>query len=104
MSRQEVIKRISEALNSLEGLETILFGSSARGDYNENSDIDLLILLPDSLSVKERIDMETTLSSILLDIELESNYEISPVILQKKIWNQRVTPFTLNVTNQGILL
>ncbi len=32
--------------------QVILFGSYGRGDYNENSDLDLLVVLPDERSFK----------------------------------------------------
>ena len=104
MERDIIIQKISESLHSISGIETILFGSTARGDFREDSDIDILILLPDYLNTKERIELELEISGILWEIEMESGIEISPIILQKKIWNQRKTPFTINVTNQGIEL
>ena len=102
MTRQKTIDKISEQLKKVPLAETWLFGSSARGDYRENSDIDLLILLPDSLSTNERIDYQQEIAGLLWEIEMESGYDISPVILQNRIWNQRLTPFTINVLQDRI--
>lgn len=102
MRKQDIIDRISESLSGIENVEVFLYGSQARGDAGLNSDIDLLILLPDSLNVRERINMELLIHSILLPIEDECDIEISPLILQKKVWNSRKTPFTINVTNDRI--
>lgn len=104
MNRSETIKAISSALGKLKDVTVYLFGSSARGDYNDNSDIDLLILLPDYLTSRQRVEMESEVCGLLLPIEIESSFEISPIILQHKVWNQRKTPFTINVTNERILI
>ena len=85
-------------------VEAYLFGSSARGDFREDSDIDLLVLLPDYLSSKERVDKQMDICGLLFPIEMETDIEIAPVMLQHKIWNQRQTPFTINVMNDRVRL
>lgn len=104
MTRGDSIIKISKVLKDIPNAETYLYGSSARGDYRDNSDIDLLILLPDDLSPAERIYYEGEIADRLWPIELESGLDISPVILQHKVWNQLTTPFTVNVTNDRIPL
>lgn len=42
--RIEIAKRFAEAINSDEIFEIILYGSVARGDDTEDSDIDILII------------------------------------------------------------
>ena len=102
MTREETINLISERIKHFSLAEAWLFGSSARGDYKDDSDIDLLILLPDDMSSDKRINYQQQIVEKLWDIEMESGYDISPVILQYKIWNQRKTPFTCNVTHDRI--
>lgn len=102
MTRKESIKAISDALKKFPDAESYIFGSSARGDFNDYSDIDLLILLPDHLTSVERIAKQQEIIGELLPIEWESGFVISPVILQHKVWNQRKTPFTINVMNERI--
>ena len=104
MNRKESIKAISEALKKFPEVEPYVFGSSARGDFHNESDIDLLILLPDNLNTKERIAKQQEIIGELLPIEWESGIVISPVILQHKVWNQRITPFTINVFNERLAL
>lgn len=104
MRRHEIVNEISESLRTLPNVETYLYGSEARGEATPVSDIDLLILLPDSLSVAERIEMENTIHGLLIPIELKRNTEISALILQHKVWERRKTPFTVNVLNDRILL
>lgn len=47
MNAQDTILSIKEKMKSVmpQGSEAILFGSRARGDYREDSDWDILILL-----------------------------------------------------------
>lgn len=104
LSRQQTIQAISKAFEKLQDITVYLFGSSARGDFRDNSDIDLLILLPDYLSSRERVEMESEICGLLLPIEMETDLEISPVILPEKVWNERKTPFTVNVMNDSIPL
>jgi uncharacterized protein len=81
----------------------ILYGSFARGEQMDNSDIDLLILLN-----KDTInrDDEIRIKYPLYDIEIESGQIISPYILSKKDWETRhkITPFYENVQKEGIIL
>ena len=104
MNREETIKTIANSFKKLPRVKVYLFGSSARGDFHEHSDIDLLFLLPDDLTSRQRVEMEAEICGILLPIELNTDIEISPVILPNKIWNERKTPFTVNVVNDRILL
>ena len=48
------LRRAQEARIPVKG--AVLFGSFARGDYDDNSDIDLLVLLDDATSPRE-LDM-----------------------------------------------
>jgi predicted nucleotidyltransferase len=46
----EILKRLKEFLENLMGdrlLRMILFGSMARGDYNQRSDIDVALIICD---------------------------------------------------------
>lgn len=104
LNRTESIQRISMEMKKLPDVEAYLFGSSARGDYNASSDIDILILLPDHLTVAQRIKYEGDIAELLLPIELETEIPISPIILQHKVWYTRKSPFTVNVTNDRMLL
>ncbi len=82
----------------------ILYGSYARGDYREDSDIDLLILLDserDNLSYNDK----TKISHPIYDIGTETDSFISPKIYSKLGWaKHRVTPYFENVNREGIIL
>lgn len=81
----------------------ILYGSYARGDYREDSDIDILVLIDTD---KPSSDDRKRIHYPLYDIELETGIIISPMVLSKKNWEtkHRITPFYENVTKEGKLL
>jgi predicted nucleotidyltransferase len=81
----------------------ILYGSYARGDYKDNSDIDLLVLLDkDKVS---RID-EKRIKYPLYEIEFDMGTIISPLVISRKEWEtkHRITPFFENVSREGKIL
>ena len=83
--------------------QTILYGSEARGDAREDSDIDLLILVDGD---KMTIEQETQITEPLYELELKTGVLISPIVMLKKQWQNRPyqTPFSINIANEGILL
>lgn len=83
---------------------TYLYGSQARGDARHDSDVDLLILLPDSYDGKEFVRKKLDISGHLYDLSLALGIDISPLILVPKVFFARKTPFTLNVINDRIEL
>lgn len=84
--------------------KAFLYGSRARGDYSPGSDVDLLILLPDSYEGTEYAKRHLEISASLYYLSLENDIDISPLITVEKVFNRRVTPFTINVKNEGIPL
>ncbi len=85
------------------GATLILYGSYARGDYREDSDIDLLILMDrDRVTIADR----TKVSSPLYRIELETGIIISSNFYTRDTWEtkHRITPFYQSVTREGIVL
>ena len=69
--------------------EVILFGSRARGDFQNDSDWDFLVLLERPLTQ----DLKTLIMDSLYDLELEYDSVISPLIHTRKEWETlAVTP------------
>jgi predicted nucleotidyltransferase len=52
---EEDMARIVEALEPLKPEKVLVFGSCARGDFHEGSDIDLLVVMPTDERFLERI-------------------------------------------------
>lgn len=96
----EILKDIyKEAL-----VKVILFGSYARGDYNEDSDIDIMVLL-DVPPKKERKRIKE-LIGMTFDFNLDNNVDIQPIpksIYTFKKW-ENVLPFYMSVKNEGVVL
>ncbi len=100
----EILRRVKATIKKTEPTATvILYGSYARGDYHDNSDLDLLILLE-----KDTIDMKDKrrITYPLYDIEFETGTLISPMVFSKKDWESRKgkTPFYENVSREGKVL
>lgn len=100
---QNFIKLIKQLLG--ERLKkVILYGSYARGDYNNHSDVDIMILT--DLSFKEIEDYRDKISDIAYDIELNTGIVLSPVIKNIERYNSRINfvPFYKNIEREGVVL
>lgn len=103
MQRKDIVKIIAIELKKIAPeAEVTLFGSEARGDARIDSDIDLLILLPDFKESKQYVARRSHISGLLYEMSLDLGVDISPLILPHSVWDSRKTPFSVNVKNEGI--
>ena len=82
----------------------ILYGSYARGDNHDFSDVDLMILVKMSDSEIKRI--ENDVYDIAFEIEIETGIDISPIIkneAQYEYWVDTL-PFYRNVRDEGVVI
>ncbi len=103
-NEKDILLMIKNSVRNIEPNATvILYGSYARGDNRDDSDIDLLILLE-----KDKITWqdEKKIKYPLYNIEFDTGKIISPMVLSKKDWEKRhrITPFYENVQHEGIIL
>jgi predicted nucleotidyltransferase len=100
MNRRELINRVKETVRSVDPkARVILFGSRARGDSNNVSDWDFLIL------VSKRADekLKRQIRDKLIDTELEAEQVISTLIYSQDRWpDYKVTPLYKNVFKEGL--
>ena len=95
---QEFNRRVSASLG--EEVRVILFGSQARGDATDESDVDVLVLLPDT--GKQTLD-------IVLDLAWQVGFEAGRVIsvvpaTQAELEELSASPFFQAVRREGILV
>lgn len=84
--------------------QIILYGSYARGDYRDNSDIDIMILT--SLSEQEIKGIENTIYDIAYEYQLSDEVMISVNIKNVEHFNYWLgaLPYYDNVRKEGIVL
>ncbi len=97
----EFIKRIRLQLGD-NLLIARLFGSKVRGDFTDESDIDVLLILQElnSAIIDKIVDA-------LIELQLEYDANISPVIYsayEYQVNAELGSPFVKNVEQEGILL
>ena len=74
---QKFIEQVKELLG-IRLKRIVLYGSYARGDYNQKSDVDIMILT--DLTFAEIEEYRDKISDIAYDIELSTGIILSPVI------------------------
>ncbi|MBQ7564174.1 MAG: nucleotidyltransferase domain-containing protein [Lachnospiraceae bacterium] len=82
----------------------ILYGSYARGDYREDSDVDIMILLDISdIDIKK---YRHQLSDMTFDFNMDNDMDIKPIAKSKEDflhWLQAY-PFYKNIDKEGVVL
>ena len=76
-----------------------LFGSYARGDYNEGSDLDVMIVLDTYQSYWNELVRSAELAS---DLSLEYDVTISRMVMTEEQWKKGDLPVLRNVRAEGV--
>jgi predicted nucleotidyltransferase len=76
-----------------------LYGSYARGDYNQNSDLDVMIVLDNYTSYWDELVYSAELASKL---SLEYNVTISRMIMTEDQWKRGDLPVLRNIRDEGV--
>ena len=84
--------------------QMILYGSYARGDYGDNSDMDIMVLT--ELTDDRIIQIEDEIFDAAYDIELEYGVPISVNIKDEKHFKNWVNslPYYSNIQKEGIII
>lgn len=80
-----------------------LFGSTARGESDEESDMDVLIVLADKVTHRIR----NNISDIAFEINLKYETNISVVVFDEETWNNgvlKLTSFYSKVVREGVAI
>ena len=100
---QDFAKSVRKMLdNSLDSV--IVYGSYARGDYSELSDIDVMLLV--SLGEEDIKKISDQISDLAFDFMMKYGVDISPIITNIDHFNYWVDnlPFYRNVRDEGVRL
>ena len=100
---QDFAKSVRKMLgNSLDSV--IVYGSYARGDYSELSDIDVMLLV--SLGEEEIKEISDQISDLAFDFMMKYGVDISPVITNIDHFNYWVDnlPYYRNIRDEGVRL
>lgn len=102
-------KKIRQLLAELKtGLQAIygsrlkglyLFGSYARGEQEEGSDVDVLVVLDHFTDYGAEVERAGHLGS---ELSLEYDVSISKVFMREDEWLHKETPFLLNVREEAV--
>lgn len=82
----------------------IVYGSYARGDYRENSDVDIMILT--KLSEEEIRAIKNDIYDLAFEVEMSTGIELSPTIKNEEQYEYWVDtlPFYRNVRDEGVVV
>ncbi len=104
LKHSDIIEKIRSVADSAmpPGGRMFLFGSQARGDANEDSDWDILILLDKTKIKTEDFD---TVAYPIVELGWKMGIEINPLLYTFKDWEKRnFTLFYKNIQKDSIEL
>jgi len=80
----------------------ILYGSYARGDYNEGSDLDIMVLA--DFDESEKSELEIQICKIASDASLDHDITICMFLNNESLFSSRlhISPFYRNVMAEGV--
>ena len=97
--RVKIAKEFADTIKSDDIKLIMLFGSVARGDDTEESDIDVLIVSPIADKIKSKIH------KIAINIILEKDEVISPRLMTEEQFNRSEDyPFLSNALKEGVII
>jgi uncharacterized protein len=99
-----LLKELKEELRALYGerlVKVVLYGSQARGDADENSDIDVLVVLKEPFNRSAEI---TRTAALAAKLSLAFDTLIALVHVSEKDFHERQSPLMINVRREGVAL
>jgi len=101
---QNILTELNKSLKLLYNerlIHIILFGSYARGDDCYDSDIDVMVVLSDTVDAGKEIERTGELIS---GISLKYDVLISCIFVSSKRYKIEMSPLMLNVRREGVIL
>lgn len=98
-----IVKQVADTLKKElkeQILDVILFGSRARGDFQSESDYDILVLV-----TRKTKELRDKIDEIVWEIAWEHNVVITAFIYEKSRFEKdRFEPLFMNIQKEGILV
>ncbi len=107
ISVRDLLYRFSQDIKLIFGnalSKVIVYGSYARGDYRDNSDVDVMILV--KISDEEIKKYSNQVSDCAFEYFMEYGLDISPVVKNEEHFEYWVDnlPYYRNVRKEGIVI
>ena len=102
---REILLRLKDEADKIYGntlKELILYGSYARGDNDDESDIDVMIIL--DIPVETELEYSRLITDAIVDLNLEFDVVISSLIESKEKYDKfkNINPLFMNIEKEGI--
>lgn len=101
---EEVLRDLEGALRDLYGERyrgLVLYGSRARGEADEGSDVDLLLLLEDPVEVGKEIRRS---SGVVAPLALETGLALSVIPVGIEEYRASLDPYLINARSEGAIV
>lgn len=101
---QPILDELKEKLKQIYGnklKKIVLYGSYARGDATDGSDIDIIIVLDD---ITDSVTERERYFDAILELDLKYDTVISVVPFKEDDFKKRRLPIVLNAKREGIAL
>lgn len=102
---EPIVREFAKALQALYGdrlVDVVLYGSYARGDYDEESDIDLMVVLADEI-VNTYAEIRK-IANIETELLLKYGLAISPLPVSRKKYKASYGGVYQEVRKEGLTL
>ncbi len=97
-----VLRRVKEHLNNVYGdriKRVVVYGSFAKGEADEESDVDIAVVVADELNPNK---IENSLDSLLFQILMEKGELITVLVIPESKFTTYNSPLILNIKEEGV--
>jgi uncharacterized protein len=104
-NKQNLLERVKSRIQHIEpDAELFLFGSYARGNATEDSDLDILVLLDGEIVPERKYAIWEIVSTIELDLSVGIDISIQNRLLWRTDPRLQVTPFYRSVSADAVAM